>query len=300
MSLSFNIKIGEKTVGLEVEGEGKTIAQAKAQLAEQSGIFGGRWIYKGRVLQDTHIVAECGIDPGTVVIVMGGTTQSPNTQERDVASQAPSQTPTDSNNTALPDSNQIAAVLSAMARTVPVTANRTGAMDSAMGMLLENRPEVVSMAVETALKITTNIVSHPLEEKYRRLPATNANLNNKLLGVAGGKDLLSALGFNLTTDGSAWQLEPSAERWETLNACHKKLSVFCKKLSETPTASPNPVPPAAVAPTIATLPSTPGAVSGSEQLGQEDLVRLIASLAAASFAGNSSSGGSGGGESNNS
>jgi len=172
-------------------------------------------------------------------------------------------------------------------------------MDSAMGRLIdENSQEQVSMAVETALKITTNIVSHPLEEKYRRLPSTNANLNNKLLGVAGGRDLLSAVGFNLTPDGSAWQLEPSADRWETLNACHKKLSAFCKKLSETPTMSPNPGgPPAAVAPPNAA--ALPGTVNGSGQLGQEDLVRLIASLAAASFAGNSSSsssGGSGGGE----
>jgi len=50
-------------------------------------------------------------------------------------------------------------------------------------------------AIETALKLCSNIVAHPGEEKYRRFRSNNPGISKKLLHCPGGQDLLIALGF---------------------------------------------------------------------------------------------------------
>ena len=50
-------------------------------------------------------------------------------------------------------------------------------------------------AIETALKLCSNIVAHPGEEKYRRFRSNNVGISKKLLNCPGGQDLLIALGF---------------------------------------------------------------------------------------------------------
>jgi hypothetical protein len=50
-------------------------------------------------------------------------------------------------------------------------------------------------AIETALKLTANIVELPNEPKYRRFRSNNPAISKKLLRCPGGQDLLIALGF---------------------------------------------------------------------------------------------------------
>ena len=50
-------------------------------------------------------------------------------------------------------------------------------------------------AIETALKLATNIVQAPDEPKYKKFRANNPSISKKLLHCPGGTDLLIALGF---------------------------------------------------------------------------------------------------------
>jgi len=64
-------------------------------------------------------------------------------------------------------------------------ASHLTAVASAVGLLEGHRE-----ALATAVKVVSNILSHPGEHKYRRLRLTNAALQQKLLGRTGGEALL--------------------------------------------------------------------------------------------------------------
>lgn len=50
-------------------------------------------------------------------------------------------------------------------------------------------------AIETASKLVNNIVSNPMEPKYRKIRSNNPTFSKKVLRCPGGQDLLLALGF---------------------------------------------------------------------------------------------------------
>ena len=57
-------------------------------------------------------------------------------------------------------------------------------------------------AVETLLKLVTNVVKNPGEPKFRRIRAENAAVKSKLLSAgAHAESLLTLLGFEITTEG---------------------------------------------------------------------------------------------------
>lgn len=57
-------------------------------------------------------------------------------------------------------------------------------------------------AVETLLKLVTNVVKNPGEPKFRRIRAENAAVKSKLLSAgANAESLLTLLGFEITTEG---------------------------------------------------------------------------------------------------
>ena len=57
-------------------------------------------------------------------------------------------------------------------------------------------------AVETLLKLVTNVVKNPGEAKFRRIRAENAAVKSKLLSAgANAESLLTLLGFEITTEG---------------------------------------------------------------------------------------------------
>ena len=68
---------------------------------------------------------------------------------------------------------------------------------------------------------------------------------------------MMALGFELSPAGQ-WVLQPSAERWEVLQACHVKLAAFVERLRSG-------APP--VGTTAPAAPAAPGVASGTSQSG---------------------------------
>ncbi|WWC67844.1 uncharacterized protein I206_101761 [Kwoniella pini CBS 10737] len=66
------------------------------------------------------------------------------------------------------------------------------------GIVRDNNYKDSADAVETLLKIATNIINSN-DPKFRTLKATNATIKNKILDVKGGHDYLIALGFRTQT-----------------------------------------------------------------------------------------------------
>ena len=58
-----------------------------------------------------------------------------------------------------------------------------------------NPPQTYMTAVTTLEKILSNIITNPLEEKYRRVKKQNAAFQKRLGGLTGGDDAMKAAGF---------------------------------------------------------------------------------------------------------
>merc|ERR1719296_433413 len=69
-------------------------------------------------------------------------------------------------------------------------------------------------ALNTLLKVISNITSHPMEEKYRTIKSTNAAFQRKVGGIPGGKECMTAMGFELVND--EYKLNATAEAWNML------------------------------------------------------------------------------------
>jgi len=292
--VKFSCKVGERSYAVELEGS-QTVLEGKQLLTtaapESNGVL-QRWIFRGRILTDASLLSETGIGEGEVVIVIPGknaaAAPSAMTQGAPSSSSLPAQSSTLQGNLYAAD---------------PMVTNNsrilTMQMDSAMSMLLISPTEVVEAAVSTMLKITTNIITSPLEEKYRRIPQTNANFNAKLGSVAGGRQLMQAVGFEAT--GDAWVLVPSADKWPVLVACHQKLLAFSERLKRSMSSpdAPTQAPQAAAAPAPAATtptPPTPPPADAPAAIPQDQLLALVASLSLAASSDSSSSSSSGGGD----
>ncbi|CAM9271289.1 unnamed protein product, partial [Ectocarpus fasciculatus] len=166
---------------------------------------------QGRILGDDLTVAAAGLQDGHAVHV--------------VKVAAPTAAPS----TAAPIASQPAPV-----------AELTREFDQAMEKLLTNAEAVVQNAVGLLLKILNNIVSHPMEEKYRKIKSSNAAFASKVHTTPGGAECMRGAGF--AEESGEWVLRPSPRGWDQLVACRNKLQVFSDKLSQrrAPLARPAP------------------------------------------------------------
>jgi predicted acylesterase/phospholipase RssA len=74
-------------------------------------------------------------------------------------------------------------------------AARQARQREALAMLLKAERAASRAALQTLLKILRNVLSAPTEPKYRTLKAENKAVKEKVLGAAGGRDMLLAAGF---------------------------------------------------------------------------------------------------------
>lgn len=259
MSVSFTAKVGEKNYSMTALLT-SLIGESKLQLENIIGELNCsermRFIYKGRILNDTMVIQDAGIAEGDCVVVM--------------ISKAATTLNNPTPSSTVPQSSGSSPVIPA-----------TSAVDAAMIILLNNTQEVVETAINTMLKVTSNIINHPIEDKYRKVPTSNATFNSKLGSVPGGRELMAAIGFDQFAD--SWQLVPNARKWDVLNACHNKLTIFAAKLkaAAADNGSGAAAPPAVSLADPSSQPSIPQAPSAL--VGHDELVAIIASLAASSM-----------------
>merc|ERR1712216_829208 len=119
---------------------------------------------------------------------------------------------------------------SPVAGPAPVAHVPVPAFDRSMGVLLSNEESKAKEAVILLLKIISNIIDHPLEEKYRKIKCTSKAFSTKLGALRGGNACIEALGFVVM--GEEWVLAPSASAWDTLLACQAKLDRFMARFLE--------------------------------------------------------------------
>ena len=81
-------------------------------------------------------------------------------------------------------------------------------LHAAIAKLRSEAPSAFTAAVETAIKLLQNVISHQDDPKYRRVRLTNAKLEKVLFSQPGGRDLLVAVGF--VGDGLELELPASA------------------------------------------------------------------------------------------
>ena len=217
--LSFNVKINEKVFVIKDVAGSMFVDEAKSLVENISGVPKAhqKWIYKGRVLTDQISLVESNIVDGNTVIVM-----------RTAPTSVPAFVPTALSSAATQHMGSIDLQMRPSHLTVQ--------FDSAMAELLQCPDETaVQAAIALLFKIISNIISHPLDDKYRRLSRSNAAFSKKVGSLNGGPTSMLALGFQLI--GDDWVLLPNSEAWNNIVSCHKKLERFLQRISDQHTNS---------------------------------------------------------------
>jgi len=78
---------------------------------------------------------------------------------------------------------------------VAIAEARKKALRALDAKICEQDDATALAAIETALKLVSNIVDQPSEPKFRKFRANNPAITKKLIRCPGGQDLLLALGF---------------------------------------------------------------------------------------------------------
>ena len=173
-------------------------------------------IYRGRVIankEEGDVVKEFKLEEDSVIHVMGKPAAT--TTAATASSSSSVSAATSSNNGASVNlqTNASSAATAPSTDASPVSAALTTLRTS-------NSNDVYRTALSTADKLLNNIISHPMEEKYRTIKKSNPAFNKRLGGVSGGEALLLASGFTIeTVDGNeVYVLRPSAQAWPKLVA----------------------------------------------------------------------------------
>lgn len=244
-----------KSFDLNVDDPSCEIQSLKKQLVEvvnngQLKADNQKWIYKGKVLTDVETLLTSGFTDGDTIHVLQTSTTS----------------------ASVPSSG---AAIPRMPFPVPQ-------FDNAMRSLLslhESSAEIIP-ALSTVLKIISNIIRNPFEEKYRKIKSSNKLVQQKIVSVPGALGVLLATGF--ADVGEEYAISISSSAWEVLLACERKLEVFLKKLevvedgmmtnAQLRAASSSP-PSSSAAPPLP-VPSSSSSASGDNQQSEGSTVAL--------------------------
>lgn len=208
-------------------------------------------IYRGRVIADKEtgaVLKEFKLENDSVVHVMG--------KPAAVAEQpAPSSSTT---------TTTAGASVTPIAAAAPAATDASPLASALMTLRTSNSNDTYRTALTTADKLLKNIITHPMEEKYRTVKKSNPAFNKRLGGVTGGEALLLASGFVIeTVDGNeVYILRPSAQAWPILVAAGEEVA---RKVAEINTQPNNNF--AAAAPSIPTPAPSNNAFSGMPGMG---------------------------------
>lgn len=111
-------------------------------------------------------------------------------------------------------------------------------------------PERVLAALQLLRKMLSNIISQPMNEKFRKISRSSNALTTKVLSLPGGEACLLSLGFVPIQDD--YVMYPRPETWDLVNGCHALIDKFTKRL-EAWEASSNTVPSSSTATTSSKL-----------------------------------------------
>lgn len=238
-ALNFKVKIGEVVYDLTANSSNDKISDLKQQLTvlldSDLPRENQRWIYQGKILNDSQTLSECNVKEGHTIIVIKSHAKSvisnslPKPADVMPATQ---QVSTSRSNIASPSSTPVSTTSSSspvISTPVPMNRNQSK-LDTAMSKLFLNSVDDIKAALVVILKILGNIIANPSVEKYRKLSRQNAAFKKKVGDLSGGNECMIALGFQL--QGDDWLLIPSAEAWENIVNCQTILEKFSKRLEQ--------------------------------------------------------------------
>jgi hypothetical protein len=200
-----------------------------------------RLIFRGKMIKDDdtkNAIEEFKLEPDCVLHCMGkpvsdegstaaaaSSSSSTTAAATSVLSSAAAAAGTTASRPVVPPLSAAAATTAsvpsanAAARSPAVVSTLADPVPSAIQKLrLNNPPSVFQTALVTLEKILSNIVSNPMEEKYRKVKRNNAAFSKRLGGLVGGHDVMLAVGFLVGFEDGAevYQLHASPEQWPKL------------------------------------------------------------------------------------
>jgi hypothetical protein len=143
-----------------------------------------------------------------------------------------------------------------------------------------------STAVTTLEKVLSNIISHPMEDKYRKVKKQNPAFQRRLGGLAAGDAAMKAAGFvSQTVDGEeVYMMEASAEAWPSLLRTKAAVDAAAREAKAAANQSSAPPQPAGGMGGMG-MPGMPAGGGGMPQgmpagMGTQDMQSAVANLMA--------------------
>ena len=176
-----------------------------------------RLIFRGRMIQDNDekkVVDEYKLDKECVLHCMGAPAVSgaSDSAPPPTAAAVPMST-TAGSSVSVPTASV------ATAPSLASTAATTDPLKTALDMIRSNNPPATYMtAVQTLEKALTNIMTHPLEEKYRKVKQQNPAFRKRLGGLVGGDAAMLAAGFitEMSNGEQVYMMHASPQAWPKL------------------------------------------------------------------------------------
>jgi len=173
-------------------------------------------IFRGRIItnkdEEISVVEEFKLEDGSVVHCMGKPAESL-LPEATTANTATTNTiASTSGSTVVPPP---AASGSASSSSNASTIDGSSSLSAALNKIRSSySASDYKTALTTLSKLLSNVIQHPLEEKYRKVKQTNAAFQKRLGRLNGANDAIISIGFE--TVGEEWILTPSPEGWPKL------------------------------------------------------------------------------------
>ena len=155
------VSSSSESLHVQLDLASATVLSLKQLIAQQDGhrfpVASQRLIFQGQILQDANLLTEYHVTRGCAVHL----TLLPVTNDAPASSFAPS-----------------------------------AQLQRLLEHMRDHEPrELYATAVQTLQKICSNIVTHPTDDKYRKLRTENPTLKTKLLDRSGGHECVQLLGF---------------------------------------------------------------------------------------------------------
>jgi len=179
-------------------------------------------IFKGRIIADKptgQVVQEFKLEDGCVIHCMGKPSETrpeSHGSDENLSSTLPV--------TAIPPAPSSTTTNPQQEQDMPMMA-----VESAAAVLLQaNSPNTYLTALTTLDKILENIITHPQEDKYRKVKRENPVFQRKFASLAGSDDLMKSVGFTTLVEESIqyYVLVPSAEAWTRLVTARGQLKTL--------------------------------------------------------------------------
>ncbi|CAB9509656.1 PUB domain [Seminavis robusta] len=197
-----------------------------------------RLIFRGRLIGDDdkkNAVTEFKLEEGTVLHCMGKPEGDTTTA---TAAAAPAATAS---------AGSSVTIQPTAAATAPAASSSNPLQAAFTTLRSNNPPQTYMTAVTTLDKILNNIVTNPMEEKYRRVKKQNPAFQKRLGGLTGGDAAMKGAGFIVEMDNGEenYVMHASAEKWPELMAAKTAVEVAVRdaKAAANQASAPPPVVP---------------------------------------------------------